>query len=56
MRKINVLLFDDFTILDALGPVEVFRCLEKFFSIGFYSMEGGNVRTTPRPALSRGAP
>jgi putative intracellular protease/amidase len=47
MKNINVILFDDFTILDALGPVEVFRCLEAFFSIAFYSMNGGKVKTNP---------
>ena len=47
MKNINTILFDDFTILDALGPVEVFRCLETYYSIGFYSMNGGPIRTKP---------
>ncbi|MDD5066359.1 MAG: DJ-1/PfpI family protein [bacterium] len=47
MKNINVILFDDFTILDALGPVEVFRCLDKIYTLGFYSMNGGRVRTNP---------
>lgn len=47
MKTINIVLFDNFTIIDALGPVEVFRCLEKFFNINFYSQNGGKVKTNP---------
>jgi transcriptional regulator GlxA family with amidase domain len=47
MKNINVILFDNFTLLDALGPVEVFRCLENFFKINFYSKNGGKIRTNP---------
>ena len=47
MKDINILLFDYFTILDALGPVEVFRCLDKYYQIQFYSKEGGKIKTKP---------
>jgi putative intracellular protease/amidase len=52
MKNINVILFDDFTILDALGPVEVFRCLDQFYRIGFYSLPGGEIRTNPALGIS----
>jgi putative intracellular protease/amidase len=47
MKNINVVLFDDFTILDALGPVEVLQRLDQFYQIGFYSLYGGKIKTNP---------
>jgi putative intracellular protease/amidase len=47
MQNINVVLFDYFTILDAFGPVEVFRCMEKLYTINFYSKLGGKIKTKP---------
>jgi putative intracellular protease/amidase len=45
MKNISVILFDNFTILDAMGPVEVFRCLEKLYQIDFYSIDGRDIKT-----------
>jgi transcriptional regulator GlxA family with amidase domain len=45
MKNINVILFDNFTILDAMGPVEVFRCLDKIYKIDFYSIDGKDITT-----------
>jgi len=45
MKDINIILFDDFTTLDAMGPVEVFRCLEKMYEINFYSIDGKDVKS-----------
>ncbi len=47
MRNINVVLFDDFTLLDALGPAEVFRCMKEYYSIDFFSKNGGKIKTNP---------
>lgn len=46
MKKINVLLFDDFTTLDALGPTEVFSKINKLYAIDYYSLEGGLVSSS----------
>lgn len=46
MKNINAILFDDFTLLDALGPIEVLQRLPQF-QISFYSMHGGRVKTNP---------
>lgn len=45
MKSLNVLLFEDFTALDALGPVEVFGRLPEDYSINFYSANGSDLRT-----------
>lgn len=39
--KIAVLLFDNFETLDVFGPVEIFGRLTDFYSINFYSLNGG---------------
>jgi len=36
MQHINIVLFDDFTLLDALGPVEVFSRLKQYYEINVY--------------------
>ena len=41
MKQINIILFDNFTTLDALGPAEVFSKLDKIYDIKYYSSEGG---------------
>ena len=46
MKTINVILFDDFTSLDALGPAEVFSRLDKLFTLKYYSMNGGKKAST----------
>jgi transcriptional regulator GlxA family with amidase domain len=47
MKDISVLLFDDFTLLDAFGPVNVFSPLSRFFGVGIFSMKGGIVTASP---------
>ena len=44
MKHLNILLFNGFTTLDALGPAEVFGQLPDRIRIGCYSMTGGLVR------------
>ncbi|MPM95637.1 Isonitrile hydratase [bioreactor metagenome] len=46
MMDLNVILFDDFETLDVFGPVEVIGKLEKYFSVQFFSQEGGLVRSS----------
>jgi transcriptional regulator GlxA family with amidase domain len=41
MKKVNILLFDDFTTLDALGPAEVLGRLKDHYEVSFISMTGG---------------
>lgn len=41
--KLNVILFDGFVTLDAMGPVEIFRTQEQHYDIGFFSEKGGLV-------------
>ena len=38
---VNVFLFDDFEVMDAFGPVQVFGCTPEHFYIRFISMRGG---------------
>jgi putative intracellular protease/amidase len=47
VKNINVILFDDFTLLDAFGPVDIFSRLDKFYQIDYYSLNGGKVKTNP---------
>ena len=47
MQRISVILFDDFTILDAMGPVNVFAMLKDQYEVEFHSLHGGIVRTHP---------
>ena len=55
MKNINVLLFDNFTTLDALGPAEFFGRMKDYFHIGYFSISGGeisgsaNVRINTKP-------
>jgi putative intracellular protease/amidase len=43
MKCINILLFENFTMLDALGPAEVFSRLPQEFRLAYVSVEGGAV-------------
>ena len=47
MDNINVVLFNDFTLLDAIGPVEVFKCVKDSYRVQFYSQFGGRIKTDP---------
>jgi len=44
MQTIDVLLFDDFTALDALGPCEALGRLKDNYELRFISEQGGSVR------------
>lgn len=46
MQHINVLLFDDYTSLDALGPLEVFSRLKQHYEIEYFSLYGGAVKSS----------
>ncbi|WP_169942255.1 DJ-1/PfpI family protein [Campylobacter sp. RM15925] len=46
MQYINVLLFDDYTSLDALGPLEVFSRLKRHYEIEYFSLCGGAVKSS----------
>jgi putative intracellular protease/amidase len=44
--KINCVLFNDFTALDAFGPAEVFGCLEKIYQVEYFSLSGGKIKSS----------
>lgn len=46
MKTMTVLLFDNFTTMDALGPVEVLSRLDKDFEVKYVSKSGGLVSGT----------
>lgn len=48
MKTINIVLFDDFTTLDALGPAEVFSKLDKLYTLDYCSREGGLIESSTR--------
>lgn len=46
MYRVNIILFDGFETLDVFGPVEIFGCLPDEFTIDFFSVTGGLIRST----------
>lgn len=46
MKNINILLFDDFTTLDALGPAEVFGRLNNLYQINYFSFTDGLINNS----------
>src|SRR6185295_3043885 len=52
MQTVNILVFDDFTILDALGPAEVLSRLNEDFRVDYVSVVGGKVRGSAGLELS----
>jgi transcriptional regulator GlxA family with amidase domain len=46
IQRIGILLFNNFETLDVFGPVEIFGRLKEFYTIEFYSLEGGIVSST----------
>lgn len=42
--NIAVLLFDNFETLDVFGPVEIFGRLADLYTVGFYSLNGGEIK------------
>lgn len=43
---VDILLFDKFETLDAMGPAEVFGCLPEYYRISCRSVTGGTVTST----------
>ncbi len=43
MEYVNVILFDNFTTLDAFGPTEVLSRLKDRYEINYYSVSGGQI-------------
>jgi putative intracellular protease/amidase len=46
MKALNILLFENFTTLDALGPAEVFSKLNQIYSIDYFSINGGLISSS----------
>lgn len=46
MQEIIVILFNNFETLDVFGPVEVLGRLKENFNIGFYSVNGGIIKSS----------
>ena len=46
MRKVGVLLFENFETLDVFGPVEIFGILKEDYSITFHSLNGGVIKNS----------
>lgn len=46
MQHINVILFDQFTTLDALGPAEVFAHQHDDYQLNYFSLEGAIVTSS----------
>lgn len=44
MKKLAVLLFDNFETLDVYGPVEIFGIMKEVYEVSFYSLDGGVVK------------
>ena len=45
MINCNILLFDDFETLDALGPAEIFGRLKDEYKLEYFSLDGGIVKS-----------
>ena len=41
---INVLLFDNFEVLDVFGPVEILAKIKEY-NLKYYSINGGNIKS-----------
>lgn len=46
MYEVLTILFDDFETLDAFGPVEILGRIKEKFSIHFYSLKGGIIKSS----------
>ncbi len=46
MKKISVILFNDYTSLDALGPAEVFARMKETYQLDYFSVIGGTVKSS----------
>ena len=44
MKKVSVLLFDNFETLDVFGPVEIFWVWKEEYEVYFYSLDGGMIK------------
>ena len=52
MTRFNVVLFDDFEILDVFGPVAVIEKLPKRYKLEYYSMSGGMAHSSPQVGVN----
>ena len=52
---VNVFLFDDFEVMDAFGPVEIFGRVPEHFYVRFISARGSDHRKTGNKNLDRTA-
>lgn len=52
MKNLNIVLFDDFTTLDALGPAEVFGRLNKLYQINYFSLTGGLINNSTQSMIN----
>ncbi len=52
MKQINVLCFDGFTTLDALGPAEVFGRLQDRFCLDYFSRFGGEIEGSAKVRIN----
>jgi len=52
MISFNVVLFDDYEILDAFGPVEIIGKMPKTYSLGYFSMNGGSVLSSQQLSVN----
>jgi len=46
MKAVNIILFENFTALDAFGPAEVFSRFKDKYQIEYYSLNGGIVSSS----------
>jgi putative intracellular protease/amidase len=46
MKTINIVLFDNYTSLDALGPAEIFSKVSKLYEVKYFSLKGGKVMSS----------
>ena len=46
MYRVNIILFHKFETLDVFGPVEIFGCLPDEFTMEFYTITGGLIKST----------
>ncbi|MCF1686102.1 hypothetical protein LQF67_11095 [Tetragenococcus halophilus] len=46
MINVNFLVFDDFESLDLFGVVEIFGRLTNIYTLNYYSMKGGLVKSS----------
>jgi transcriptional regulator GlxA family with amidase domain len=51
MAEFDVILFNDFALLDAFGPAQVIGYLDKIYRIGYFSENGGIIRSSQNAGI-----